>query len=218
MIRRAGPSANGEKRTALGGTRSQSLRVLWRLIAPVGRVVRPRWFVTNVVTLPPPGAEPSAPPGLCVRLGSPNDADLLAPLVRGRESLAWRFARGDVVLIAEMDGRVVGCTWVTCQPLRPSYLPILVRPKPGEWYNYGLVILPDYRVRGLGRALSRSAMHETQRRGGRVMFGHALRLDRTAAASHAAAGFVSVEELIAISLFDRFAVLLYRRRRGNEPR
>jgi len=61
-------------------------------------------------------------------------------------------------------------------------------------------------------------MHETQRRGGRVMFGHALRLDRTAAASHAAAGFVSVEELIAISLFDRFAVLLYRRRRGNEPR
>ena len=137
-----------------------SLRALRQLIAPVGRVVRPRWFVTNVVTLPPPGAEPSVPAGLCVRLGSPNDADLLAPLARGRESLAWRFARGDVVLIAEMEGRVVGCTWLTCQPLRPSYLPILVRPKPGEWYNYGLVILPDYRVRGLGRALSRSAMHE----------------------------------------------------------
>ncbi len=153
-----------------------------------------------------------------MRLGSPNDTNLLAPLVRGRESLAWRFARSDVVLIAEMDGRVVGCTWLTCQPLRPSYFPILVRPKPGEWYNYGLVILPDYRVRGLGRALSRSAMQEAQRRGGRVMFGHALRLDRTAAASHAAAGFVTVEELIGISLFDRFAVLLYRRRRANESR
>jgi hypothetical protein len=61
-------------------------------------------------------------------------------------------------------------------------------------------------------------MQEAQRRGGHVMFGHTLRMDRTAAASHAAAGFVTVEELIAISLFDRFAVLLYRRRRGNEPR
>jgi len=117
MIRQAGPSANGEKRTALGGTRLQSLRALQRLIAPVGRVVRPRWFVTNVVALPPPGAEPSVPPGLCVRLGSPNDADLLAPLARGRESFAWRFARGDVVLIAEMDGQVVGCTWLTPAPV-----------------------------------------------------------------------------------------------------
>ncbi|HYB42915.1 MAG TPA: GNAT family N-acetyltransferase [Candidatus Methylomirabilis sp.] len=186
-----------------------------RLIAPVGRLVRPRWFVTNVAALPAAGPAPFAPPGLSVRLGSPDDAGALTPLVRGRESLAWRFTRGDVVLIAELASRVVGCTWLTCQPLRPSYFPILVRPKPGEWYNYGLVILPEYRLRGLGRTLSRRAMEEAQRRGGHVIFGHALRLDRAAAASHAAAGFVSAEELLGFSIFDRFAVLLYRRRRAN---
>ena len=103
---------------------------------------------------------------------------------------------------------MVGCTWLTNQPLRPSYLPIAVCPGPGAWYDYGLVILPGFRGRGIGRALSRRAMAEARTRGGRVVFGHARARDRVAAASHAAAGFVSTEELWAMILLNRLVVVL----------
>jgi GNAT superfamily N-acetyltransferase len=191
--------------------------LLRRLIRPVGWLVRPQWFVTNVALVPTAGDEPSVPPGVAVRVGSPDDAAALAPLIHGRESLAWRFARGDVVLVAELDHQVVGCTWLTNRPLRPSYFPIRVRPEPGEWYNYGLVLLPQYRVRGLGRMLSRMAMTEVRRRGGKLVFGHAFRFDRIAAASHAAAGFVTVEELLGLNVLNRFVVLLSRRPRATLP-
>jgi GNAT superfamily N-acetyltransferase len=187
--------------------------LLRRLIRPIDWFVRPEWFVTNVAVVAAGGREPSTPPGVSVRLGSPDDATALARLIQGRESLAWRFARGDVVLVAELGGHVVGCTWLTSQPIRPSYFPIKVEPKPGEWYNYGLVLLPEFRVRGLGRTLSRKAMTEAWRRGGELVFGHASRFNRVAAASHAAAGFVTVEEMLGLNVLNRFVVVLYRRRR-----
>lgn len=183
-----------------------------RLIRPISWLMRPQWFVKNVAVVPPAGGSPPAPPGVVIRLGSLNDAAALAPLIHGRESLAWRFAREDIVLVAELYGQVVGCTWLTTQPMRPSYFPIRVRPEPGEWYDYGLAVLPHVQTRGLGRALSRMAMLEAGRRGGRLVFGHANRFNRIAAASHKAAGFVTVEELLGLNVLNRFVVIVYRRR------
>jgi GNAT superfamily N-acetyltransferase len=193
-------------------------RLAGRLVRASGRLVRFQWFVTNVAPALPPGHEPSAPPGVSVRLGSPDDANALAPFIHGRESLAWRFARGDIVLIAELDDRVIGCTWLTRHALRPSYFPIRVCPRSGEWYNYGLALLRQHRGRGLGRMLSRMAMAEAGRRGGKRVFGHASRLNRIAAASHRAAGFVTVEDLIGLTVLDRFVVVLYRRPRAPRAR
>jgi GNAT superfamily N-acetyltransferase len=184
-----------------------------RLTGALGWPIRLQWFVKNVARALEAGCGPTVPPGVSVRPGSPSDAAALTPLIHGRESLAWRFARGDIVLVAELDGQIVGCTWLTNRPLRPSYLPIRVCPEPGEWYNYGLVLLRRHRARGLGRLLSRMALTEVGRRGGKVMFGHASRFNRIAAASHAAAGFVTVEELISLNMLNRFAVVLYRRPR-----
>ena len=184
------------------------------VLGAIGWVARLQWFVKNVAEVSAANHEPSLPPGVSIRSGSPDDAGALAPLIRGRESLAWRFTRGDIVLVAEREGEIIGCTWLTCLPIRPSYFPILVRPEPGEWYNYGLALLREHRLRGLGRALSRMAMREVKRRGGHRVFGHASRFNRIAAASHAAAGYVTVEELISLTLFDRVALLLYRRRRA----
>jgi hypothetical protein len=58
---------------------------------------------------------------------------------------------------------------------------------------------------------------EKVRRGGKLMFGHAFRFDRIAAASHAAAGFVTVEELIGLNVLNRFVVPLCRRPRATLP-
>jgi hypothetical protein len=44
--------------------------------------------------------------------------------------------------------------------------------------------------------------------GGTRVFGHAVRFDRIAAASHVAAGFVTVEELIGVTVLNRYAVVL----------
>jgi GNAT superfamily N-acetyltransferase len=180
-----------------------------------GWPLRPQWFVKNVARALEAGCGPPVPPGISVRLGSPDDAAALTPLIYGRESLAWRFARGDTVLVAELDGQIIGCTWLTSRSLRPSYFPIRVCPEPGEWYNYGLVLLRQHRARGLGRMLSRMAMTEVGLRGGNVMFGHASRFNRVAAASHAAAGFVTVEDLIGLNVLNRFTLVLYRRPRAT---
>jgi GNAT superfamily N-acetyltransferase len=177
-----------------------------------------QWFVKNVAAVSEIHGEPSLPPGVSIRAGSPDDAGALAPFIHGRESLVWRFTRGDVVLVAEREGEIVGCTWLTSLPLRPSYLPVRVRPEPGEWYNYGLTLLREHRLRGLGRALSRMAMREVMRRGGRRVFGHASRFNRIAAASHAAAGYVTVEDLITLTVLNRVAVILYRRARAGAAR
>src|SRR5262249_53165807 len=80
---------------------------------------------------------------------------------------------------------------------------------------YGLVLAREHRVRELGRMLSRMAMVHAGRHGARTIFGHASRFNRVAAASHRAAGFTTVEDLIGLTLLDRFTVLLYRRRRAG---
>ena len=58
------------------------------------------------------------------------------------------------------------------------------------------------------------AIAEVGRRGGKLVFGHASRFNRIAAASHKAAGFVTVNELIGLNLLDRFVVVVYRRPRA----
>jgi GNAT superfamily N-acetyltransferase len=183
-------------------------------IAVTGWLIRLQWFVKNMASVPAAGWEPSVPPGVSVRQASPDDAEALAPLIRGRESLPWRFARGDIALVAELDGHIVGCTWLTSRSFRPSYFPVRVQPAPGEWYNYGLALLRQHRGQGLGRMLSQMAMREVGRRGGSLVSGHASRFNRIAAASHLAAGFVTVEELIGLTLIRRFTIVLYRRRRA----
>jgi GNAT superfamily N-acetyltransferase len=179
-----------------------------------GWLIRPQWFVKNMAPVPAAGWEPPVPPGVSVRQGSPDDAEALALLIHGRESLPWRFARGDIVLVAELDGHIVGCTWLTNRSFRPSYFPVRVQPYGGEWYNYGLALLRQHRGQGLGRMLSQKAMREVGRRGGSRVCGHASRFNRIAAASHLAAGFVTVEELIGLTLIRRFTIVLYRRRRA----
>ena len=184
-----------------------------RFIGTIGSLIRVQWFVRNVAPVSAGDLDASMPAGVTVRAGSSDDAVALAPLIHGRESLAWRCARGDLVLVAELDGEVVGCTWLTRRPMRPSYFPVMVRPAPGEWYNYGLALLRQHRAHGLGRVLSRAAMREAGRRGGAVVFGHASRFNRVAAASHVAAGFVTVEDLISLTMLNRFAVVVVRRPR-----
>lgn len=191
------------------------VRRVRRIIGALGWLARLQWFVKNVAPVSALEGAPSVPPGVSIRPGSPDDAVALAPLIHGRESLAWRFTRGDIVLVAEVDREVVGCTWLTNRPLRPSYFPIRIRPEPGEWYNYGLALLREHRMRGLGRALSRMAMEEARRRGGNRVFGHASRFNRIAAASHAAAGYVTVEESISLTVLNRVAIVLYRRARAT---
>jgi GNAT superfamily N-acetyltransferase len=184
-----------------------------RVIAVIGLLVRVQWFVKNVAPVSNSGHGSSMPPGVSIRAGSTFDATALVPLIQGRETLAWRFARGDVVLVAKREGTIVGCTWLTTQPLRPSYFPILVKPQPGEWYNYGLALLREHRALGLGRMLSRAAIAEVGRRGGTSVFGHASRFNKVAAASHVAAGYVTVEDLVSLTLLNRIAVVVYRRSR-----
>lgn len=54
-------------------------------------------------------------------------------------------------------------------------------------------------------------MLEAERQGGTLIYGHANALDRAAATSHAAAGFVTTEALFGINVLGRYLLLLRRR-------
>src|SRR5262249_6468451 len=153
----AGPGAAPRPPAGRAAAGPRLRRLIRRASALAGWPVRLQWFVTNVAPVEA-GGSPVTPPGVAVRVGTPEDAVALAPFVRGRQSLAGRLGGGAIVLVAELAGQVIGCSWLPRRALRPWYFPIRVRPSAEAWYNYGLVLAREHRVRELGRMLSRMAM------------------------------------------------------------
>ena len=79
------------------------VRRVRRIIGALGWLARLQWFVKNVAPVSALEGEPSVPPGVSIRPGSPDDAMALAPLIHGRESLGWRFTRAGVPQRASWD-------------------------------------------------------------------------------------------------------------------
>ena len=85
-----------------------------------------------------------------------GEADLpaLAKLCGGRRTLRKRLARGDRAFVAELDGALCACVWLTTKPLRLARYGLHVDATPMHPYSYGLHVMRASRRRGVGTALA----------------------------------------------------------------
>ncbi len=130
---------------------------------------------------------------LTVRAATPDDdATLLAldtgeagtgfPSVFARErSSFFGSAEAADTLVAEVDGSVVGYLTLT----HPTRLP----ENAHVWSIEGFTVRPDWRGRGVARALLDEAGREAARRGGRKLSLRVLSTNPRARAAYEAAGF-----------------------------
>lgn len=70
-----------------------------------------------------------------------------------RRRLERRFELGEYLFVVRHDGRVAGATWVTTDRAYIEYVDQEVRLTPRVGYLYDLYVRPEYRGKGLDRAL-----------------------------------------------------------------
>jgi GNAT superfamily N-acetyltransferase len=183
------------------------------LAAALRRILRRQWLVTFESQVSPHGSvELAGLPGVVIRRATADDSVALRPLLFGPDSVGRRLARGDVGLVAEMDGRLIGCVWIAGGPPRQAYHRVKFAPEPHERFAYGLYVLPEVRRRGVGLALMQAREIEARRAGASLVFSHVDAWNGAALALQAALGATPRDETFAIVLVDRFAVTLWRRR------
>jgi GNAT superfamily N-acetyltransferase len=188
------------------------------LFKTLRRLVRRQWVLTQESAVPTDApVEVAPPPGVLIRPATADDAAALAPLVRG-EPVERRLTGGDIAVVAEVDGRLVGCCWLANRPLRVAFLCIKVKPRAHRWYGYGGYVLREFRGRGIHPALQRARLREAQRLGVSSLWGHVYLPDARAVTVHRRFGWVPMEESFGLVLLNRFAITLWRRRLDHPGR
>jgi GNAT superfamily N-acetyltransferase len=124
------------------------------------------------------------------------------------EDLGRRMSAGDLGMVAELGGRVVGCAWMATSPIRAPHWRMMVRPGEREAYCYGLVVAPEFRRRGVGRDLVEGLRREGRRRGVERFVTHIGALNRAALAVQRSAGGVERRRLYALVLLDLVCIVL----------
>jgi GNAT superfamily N-acetyltransferase len=189
-------------------------RLMQALVLALRRIIRRQRLITFEMLLSGAAlAETDAPPGVIIRRVGPADSSGLAPLIVGR-SPEERLAQGQIGLVAELDGELVGCIWFSRGPVNLARQ-ISARPRPHEVYSYGLRVLPELRRRGIARALVQRRSLEAARLGATVCFSHVDAWNQPAVAVQRALGATIREEVFGVLLLDRFAVTFWRRRPGQ---
>lgn len=156
-------------------------------------------------------AWPASPTAAAIRTAVPADRADLARLLPGVDVPA-RLAAGDLAMVAEDDGRVVGCAWLATSAIRAPHWRIAVRPRPGEGYCYGLMVVPEARGRGLGRELARELRREGRRRGVQRFVSRVGAANAPALAVQVACGATVRHRMLVLVVLDRLGVLALSRR------
>lgn len=90
--------------------------------------------------------------GIRIRRADRDDILALTALWSG-ESYAARIEGGDVGVVAELGGNLVGTAWIARRTLVLHGRGLRVAPQGGEGYLYGIRVLAPARRRGIGAEL-----------------------------------------------------------------
>jgi GNAT superfamily N-acetyltransferase len=198
------------------GTARALVFALWRIQRIRRAVISLEWLLLVERPAEQPALLQRA--GVEVRLAVPEDASALARLI-DPERVWLRLTHGDVGLVAEYEGRLVGCTWIACGAHRLAGYHVRVKPGPGEVYAYGEIVERELRGRGIGRALLRGEFEEARRRGASTVLAHiSLRNPVARYLNFEVFGARVRERILILVLGKRFGVPLARWPAGDERR
>jgi GNAT superfamily N-acetyltransferase len=124
------------------------------------------------------------------------------------EDLTGRMAAGDLCMVADDEGRVVGCSWMAMGPIRAPHWRMIVRPGPREAYCYGLVVAPESRRRGVGRDLVQAIRREGRRRGVERFLTHIGAHNKAALSLQRTSGSRELRRLYALVLLDHVCLVV----------
>ena len=159
------------------GTARTLAFALWRIQRTRRSVIALEWLLLVERPAEQPGL--TGTDGVEVRRAVLEDAPALASLV-DPELVRLRLTQGDVGLVAEYEGRLVGCTWIARGAHRLAGYHVRGEPGPREVYAYGEIVERELRGRGIGKALLKGEFEEARRRGASSVIGHiSLRNDVT---------------------------------------
>jgi len=131
-------------------------RALWKIVHPVLRVERVRFFESDLSRPLPPMPTRASPD---LRVGSLADlstfADGFARLGVEIEDVRERLGRGDVFFLAVVRGEMASLSWVTRNPTWVDEAAVWLQLGPDEASVYGGTTLPAWRGFGLAPALWR---------------------------------------------------------------
>jgi GNAT superfamily N-acetyltransferase len=148
-----------------------------------------------------------------VRSVTAADGPVLRPWLGTAEPFERRLANGDIGVVATTAGEIIGCAWATTRPVRLAAVRMLVRPRPGELYSWGLYVAPKARNRGVARALENGVRERARGRGLRSRFRHFDVRDARNRHLHIDVfGGVVREEITVLVLLNRRGFCVRRRR------
>lgn len=157
-----------------------------------------------------------AVPGVRLRLAVPEDAAAMADLLPPHE-MVERLGLGDLIVVAEEDGAIVGCTSIADRDMQAPHYCIPVRPEPGEAYGFGLMVRDTHRRRGIGSALWREARRVARARGIARVESHVQFANRPAIEVQRAAGGVLRRRMYGVVVADRWGLVLRSTPVGRTP-
>lgn len=149
-----------------------------------------------------------------VRPTANSDEAAVAALIGARRAHR-HFERGDTGLVAELEGRVVGCTWLTWKRFRLPVYGVRFDPRPGYVYGTALNVTPGLRRRNIGRALLQARLETAMASGAHTCVSHLSRRNGSAARLHLGlAGARVAGRVPVLVFFRRVGVPLRRSRHG----
>jgi RimJ/RimL family protein N-acetyltransferase len=135
-------------------------RVIGKLLARLVRVQRILFFEGHTTGLP---AVASAMVGeIRLFVAQPEDLRRFSPQLQAELQVPAalverRVARGNVLLLATDQDRVVSMLWLGFCDQDVSEVGAVLKPRPGEFVTFHAYTVPGYRGRGLSTALNRLA-------------------------------------------------------------